>query len=99
MVKGSQRGAITTNDVYLDDSRSATSSAQVDGRQSGHSAPGSSAVRSFHWGRYPRVTGHESWRRRESERAVHRRRDTLYLPSCAVTVQSKSFIRAPDRAD
>jgi hypothetical protein len=50
VVKGSRHDAITVNDVYLDDGRSTTSPAQVDGRQSGHSAPSSSAARSFHPG-------------------------------------------------
>jgi hypothetical protein len=63
---------------------------QVDGRQSGHSAPSSSTARSFHQGRYPRVTGRESQRQRESKRAGHWRRDTLYLQSCSVIVPLES---------
>jgi hypothetical protein len=47
VVEGSWRGAITANYVYLDDGRSATSPAQVDGRQSAHSAPNSSAGKIF----------------------------------------------------
>jgi hypothetical protein len=50
VVNWSRRGAVTANDIHLDDGRSATSPAQVDGRQSGHSAPISSAPRSFHPG-------------------------------------------------
>jgi hypothetical protein len=47
VVKGSRRGAITTNYVYLDDGRSATLPARVDGRQSDHNAPNSSAGKFF----------------------------------------------------
>ena len=49
MVKGSGRVAITAGDIYLDDGHLATSQAQVDGRQSGHSVPSSSATKIFSW--------------------------------------------------
>jgi hypothetical protein len=63
---------------------------QVDGRQSDHSALVHPWLDLFTRGHYPRVTGHESQRRRESDRAGHWRRDTLYLQSCSVTVPLES---------
>jgi hypothetical protein len=47
VVKGSGRVAITAGDVYLDDGCLATSPVQVDGRQSGHIVPSSSATKIF----------------------------------------------------
>jgi hypothetical protein len=49
VIKGSGHVAITVGDVYLDDGRLATSPAQVDGRQSGHSVPSSSVTKIFSW--------------------------------------------------
>jgi hypothetical protein len=70
VVKWSRRGMITANDVHHDDGRSATSPAQVDGRQSGHSASSSSTARSFHQGLLSVHYRRESRRWRESERKV-----------------------------
>jgi hypothetical protein len=47
VVKGSGCVTITAGDVYLDDGRLATSLAQVDGRQSGHSVPSSPVTKIF----------------------------------------------------
>ena len=79
MVKGSRRGAIATNDVHLGDGRSATSPASGYGvwaEECPNFIPG---ARSFSQSCYPRVTGRESQRRRESGRKGHRRRGAMHL--------------------
>jgi hypothetical protein len=70
VVKWSRRVMITAKDVHHDDGRSAMSPAQVDGRQSGHSALSSSTARSFYQGLLSAQYRRESWRRRESELKV-----------------------------
>jgi hypothetical protein len=48
VVNGLRRGATAVNGVYSGDGRSATSSAQVDERQSATVPPSSSTTRSFY---------------------------------------------------
>jgi hypothetical protein len=79
VVKGSWRGTITANDVHLDDGRSATLPASGWGdraKQCPKFIPGEDLFTRSH---YQRVTGRESWRRRESERAGHQRRGVMHL--------------------